>query len=344
MADQAPVIIIRRKKKGGHEGHHGGAWKVAYADFVTAMMAFFLLLWLLNVTTDVERKGIADYFAPASISKSESGAGGVMGGQTITASGAQISYATPPTAQDVTVPTVGRGDEGDEDSREKSKSEDTPSTSAHLSKEERAMVDAMKREENTFKQAEDLMKKALATNSVLQAYANQITVDRTPEGLRIQIIDRDRFSMFPSGASVPYEKGRDLLLLIGQVIAKLPNMIAVTGHTDGTPFSAGSRRDNWTLSTERANTSRQYLIQAGVDERRIARVAGLSDRDPFVPDPKDPRNRRISIVLLRQSLASMPATSSMETTDETRSSVPSSSGARQQREDTSATDDQLIAP
>src|ERR1700743_3273644 len=117
MANNQPVIIIRKKKKGGHGGHHGGAWKVAYADFVTAMMSFFLLLWLLNVTTDIQPKGIADYFAAASISKSESGAGGVFGGQTITQDGAQISYATPPTTQDVTVPTVGKGDEGDEDTK-----------------------------------------------------------------------------------------------------------------------------------------------------------------------------------------------------------------------------------
>src|SRR5580698_7562235 len=112
---QKPVIIIRRKKKGGHAGHHGGAWKVAYADFVTAMMSFFLLLWLLNVTTDVERKGIADYFAPTAASKSESGSGGVGGGQTITPEGAQMSEGSPPTTQDVTLPTRGQGEEGDED-------------------------------------------------------------------------------------------------------------------------------------------------------------------------------------------------------------------------------------
>src|ERR1700676_4880251 len=115
MADLPPIIIIRKKKKGGHAAHHGGAWKVAYADFVTAMMSFFLLLWLLNVTTDIERKGIADYFAPASISKSESGAGGTMGGQTITVNGAQMAYSTPPSTQNVTIPTVGQGDEGDEE-------------------------------------------------------------------------------------------------------------------------------------------------------------------------------------------------------------------------------------
>src|SRR3984957_15645190 len=116
---QAPVIIIRKKKGGHGGGHHGGAWKVAYADFVTAMMSFFLLLWLLNVTTDIQRKGIADYFAPASISKSESGAGGIFGGQTITSDGAQISQYTPPSVDQVTVATAGKGEEGDEDTKGK---------------------------------------------------------------------------------------------------------------------------------------------------------------------------------------------------------------------------------
>src|SRR5580698_3034407 len=119
MSDK-PIIIIRRKKGGGHAGHHGGAWKVAYADFVTAMMSFFLLLWLLNVTTDVQRRGIADYFAPASISESKSGSGGVMGGQTITVDCAQMSDSAPPVAQEATVPTIGKGNEGDEDTKDKS--------------------------------------------------------------------------------------------------------------------------------------------------------------------------------------------------------------------------------
>lgn len=321
---KAPIIIIRRKKKGGHGGHHGGAWKVAYADFVTAMMAFFLLLWLLNVTTDVQRKGIADYFAPASISKSESGAGGVFGGQTITVDGAQVSYGSPPTSQDTTNPTVGQGEEGDEDTKGQNqnsadagatgsitstKSQDKNSTAANLSKEDQAMVSAMKHEEEGFKQAEQLLKSAILSNPDLQAFANQIVIDRTPEGLRIQIIDRDKFSMFPSGGAVPYERARDLLTLIGRVVSKLPNNISVTGHTDGTPFTIGSGRDNWTLSTERANISRSYLVAAGVEDKRVARVVGLSDRDPFVPDdPKDSRNRRISIVLLRQAIPPVPAT------------------------------------
>ncbi len=323
MADGREVIIIRKKKRGGeHAAHHGGAWKVAYADFVTAMMSFFLLLWLLNVTTDVQRKGIADYFAPASISKSESGAGGTMGGQTITTEGAQISYMTPPSSQDITIPTIGKGEEGDEEVKGKSdksgdikafqsvdtktpNGENTKDASGNttLTAEEQAMVKTMKNEEDGFKQAEEMLKKAILSSPELREFANQIIIDRTPEGLRIQIIDRDKFSMFPSGGAIPYERGRDLLLMVGRVISRLPNDISVTGHTDGQPFLAGSGRDNWTLSSERANVSREELVLAGVNEKRIARVVGLADRDPFVPnDNKDPRNRRISIVLLRHGI------------------------------------------
>jgi chemotaxis protein MotB len=244
-----------------------------------------------------------------------------MGGQTISVSGAQMSWSTPPTTQNETVPTIGKGDEGDEDTKGKNPESDegkatqgpdaknpnnqTGSTSGNttLSKDEQGMVAAMQKEEDAFKQAEEVLKQAIASNPELAGFSNQIVIDRTPEGLRIQIIDRDKFSMFPSGGAVPYERGRDLLIMVGKVVAHLPNNISVTGHTDGTPFAAGSGRDNWTLSTERANVSREYLVQAGVDETRIARVSGLADRDPFVAtDAKDPRNRRISIVLLRKAI------------------------------------------
>lgn len=309
---QQPVIIIRRKRKGGgHAAHHGGAWKVAYADFVTAMMSFFLLLWLLNVTTDVQRKGIADYFSPASISKSESGAGGVMGGQTITTNGAQFAANTPPSVDERTIPTVGRGEEGDEDTREKSQNpdEEKKPAAADAPMDEAALAEAMKREEENFKAAENLLKEALAGSPELREFANQILVDRTPEGLRIQIIDRDKFSMFPSGGSVPFERARELLRMVGRVVARLPNDISITGHTDSAPFSTGSKRDNWGLSTERANTSRGELEYSGVAANRIARVVGMADREPLVKDnPKDAKNRRISIVLLRQTLPPEPPT------------------------------------
>ena len=165
------------------------------------------------------------------------------------------------------------------------------------------MAEAMQHEEEGFKQAEQILKQAIEGSPEFREFANQIVIDRTPEGLRIQIVDRDKFSMFPSGSAIPYERARDLLRMVGKVVARLPNNISVTGHTDSTPFTVGSPRDNWTLSTERANVSREELVAAGVGDNRIQRVVGLSDRDPFVPnDPKDPRNRRISIVLLRQAI------------------------------------------
>jgi chemotaxis protein MotB len=314
MADQ-PIIIIRKKKKGGHAAHHGGAWKVAYADFVTAMMSFFLLLWLLNVTTSEQRAGLAEYFSPAGISRNESsGAGGMFGGQSITsASGGEMADRSPPSNQEATIPTIGQGEEGDEDvsgtgQGETAKSQTNAEKGAEAaSKEVQAMAAAVKQEENVFKLAEQELRRAIQESPGLQAFAGQIVIDRTPEGLRIQITDRDKLSMFPSASAVPYERGRDLMMMIGKVIAQVPNKISIAGHTDATPFTAGSRRDNWSLSTERANTSREYLVKAGVDENKVVRVSGLADREPFTANPMDPRNRRISIVLLRKSLSQAPA-------------------------------------
>jgi len=302
MADpQKPAIIVRRKKRGSHGGHHGGAWKVAYADFVTAMMSFFLLLWLLNVTTSDQRKGLADYFAPASISKSESGAGGVMGGKSLNPKGAQLSDSSPPSIDDRVIPTVGKGEEGDEETA--GKAEHPEGAEGKPPQTEQELAEAMRREEALFEEAEGALRKAIEGSPALQDLAQQMVIDRTPEGLRIQILDREKFSMFPSGGSVPYERGRDLLRLVGKVIARLPNKISVTGHTDSSPFPAGSRRNNWTLSSERATVSLDELVAGGVNPNRVVRVVGMADREPFVADnPKDPRNRRISIVLLRQAL------------------------------------------
>ncbi|MDX9690213.1 MAG: chemotaxis protein MotB [Proteobacteria bacterium] len=320
MADHnQPVIIIKKKKKGGHAGHHGGAWKVAYADFVTAMMSFFLLLWLLNVTTSDQRKGIADYFAPMAISHSEGGAGGPMGGLSITAKrGAELSSTSPMGLEERMVATVGEGDEGEEDVRGKSElsaegqtgTADNPAKDnfeVMVSKDAAALAHSMKQEEEKFKAAESMLRDTLLQSPALKGLADNLIIDRTPEGLRIQIIDKDQFSLFPSGSSNPYDNGRKLLQMVGAVIEKLPNQIAVSGHTDSAPFPVGSRRDNWDLSTDRANVSRTELNLGGVPKERIARVSGLADKDPFVKnDPKDSRNRRISIVLLRQ-IPSAPA-------------------------------------
>ncbi len=312
MADQLqPIIVIKKKKKGGHP-HHGGAWKVAYADFVTAMMAFFLLMWLMNVTTADQRQGIADYFAPMGISQSFGGSGGVMGGTSISSpNGAEISSSSPPGVDEYATATVGKGDTGDESvpgkseqsggkpEEDGSKEKMVPKTQA----EEDAMIaEAMHREEERFQKAEESLRQAIQSAPELRDLAQHLIIDRTPEGLRVQIIDQDKFSLFPSGSSIPYEKGRDLLRTVGAVLSRLTNQIAITGHTDSNPFVVGSRRDNWSLSTERANVSRSELQMGGVADNRISRVVGLSDRDPLVrDDPKDARNRRISIVLLREA-------------------------------------------
>lgn len=270
---------------------------MAYADFVTAMMSFFLLLWLLSVTTSENRRGIADYFAPAAVSFTESGAGGMFGGRTVSSPGARMSDSSPISAAEQTLPRPSEGEEGSEDSKGKN-----PDAADNAGPEEH-LTDAQKLERETtlFKEAADVLNTAIQESAELREFAENLSIKQTPEGLKIDITDQGKLSMFASGSAMPYEKARDLLRLVGRVLARLPNAIAVTGHTDSAPFSAGSRRDNWGLSADRANVSRQELVVGGVADKRIARVVGLADREPQIPeDPRDGRNRRISILVLRQ--------------------------------------------
>ncbi|HVY12094.1 MAG TPA: flagellar motor protein MotB [Alphaproteobacteria bacterium] len=312
-SSSAPIIIKRIKKGGG--GHHGGAWKVAYADFVTAMMAFFLLLWLLNVTTDIERKGIADYFAPASISKSESGAGGVFGGQTITAPGAQINNTSPPGSSK----TIPEPDESENNRREspgsgqptgpKQDQKDTVTSgnaeavgAKPQTADDKAAEMQRQKDEEIFKQAEGTLREAIKAVPDLAELEKNLVIDSTPEGLRIQIVDKDGYSLFATGSATLGGRSRQLVNLVGRVISRLPNKISITGHTDNTPFPANSRRTNWQLSTERAQSSFEELVVAGVAPDRINAIVGKADREPLVAnDPANSQNRRISIVLLRQA-------------------------------------------
>lgn len=320
------TIIIKRIKKGGH-GHHGGAWKVAYADFVTAMMAFFLLLWLLNVTTDVERKGIADYFSPASISKSESGAGGVFGGKTVTSDGAQINDTSPPGVSKA----VPEQNETDEDHQEDPGYGSPAGTNAHMNDKltsgdaaavsplqklaapklpeevapdkmnEKALEEAKKREEESFKKAEDALREAIKKSPEMASLEENLLIDSTPEGLRIQIVDKNGYSLFASGNSNLVGRNRDLVMTVGKVISRLPNKITIAGHTDSTPYRGISRSNNWELSSSRAYSSMMALIMGGFTEDRVTDIRGKADREPLMADDtKNPQNRRISIVLLRR--------------------------------------------
>lgn len=311
------TIIIKKKKKHGDHAHHGGAWKVAYADFVTAMMAFFLLLWLLNVTTDEQRRGIADYFDPASISRESSGAGGVLGGLTVGSPG-QLSSPSSRYSMDRSLPGRPEATE-DSNTLDEGAAEDAVDPESEVAEhpyaslgneaevedlnadEARELLEAI--EEQQFEAAERQLREAIARDPELAELAENLLIDRTPEGLRIQIIDRDRYSMFPLSSARMYERTRQLLGLVARAIADMPNRLAISGHTDATPFAEGADYDNWDLSADRANESRRALAEAGVDPNRVARVVGLSDTDLLMSDePSNPRNRRISIVLLRHTL------------------------------------------
>lgn len=321
--DGGTTIIIKRIKKSGH-GHHGGAWKVAYADFVTAMMAFFLLLWLLNVTTDVERKGIADYFAPASISKSESGAGGVFGGQSMSHEGAQMSDTSPPGVSKA-LPEQdeseqgGRKDEGaegptgvgktDTDKNEQGNKANVVSPVQKVAVQEvppekmneKALEEAKKREEESFKKAEESLRQAIKNSPEMASLEDNLLIDSTPEGLRIQIVDKDGYSLFNSGNSNLAGRSRELVVTVGKVISRLPNKITIAGHTDSTPYRGLSRSNNWELSAGRAYSSMMALMMGGFTEDRVSDIRGKADREPLMKeDAKNPQNRRISIILLRR--------------------------------------------
>lgn len=279
--DDKPVIIIKRVKK-VEGGHHGGAWKVAYADFVTAMMAFFLLLWLLNVTTDEQKELISSYFAPTDfrISNSESGAGGVMGGTTVNPEGAMsANNAASPTNSGIAA-------EAEEDPAEEAKKE----------------LD--KQDTKAFKATEEKLKEAIEKVPELKELAQNLLIDMTPEGLRIQLVDQEGKPMFESGSAKPLPAVEKLLALVSQSIRPLPNKLSVRGHTDSKQYSKDASYSNWELSADRANASRRLMLRDGLPLTRIENVQGKADREPLVlNDTESPRNRRVSIILLKQSLA-----------------------------------------
>jgi chemotaxis protein MotB len=313
-------IIIKKVKKVSHGGHHGGAWKVAYADFVTAMMAFFLLLWLLNSTTDEQKQGIADYFSPASISKSSSGSGGVMGGH----SPQSDSGAMPSDAEDAGVTMPLPDPEADEDAEvdedlpgqasEERRAEEAkpPEDPEALSEEELRRLLAEKEAEQ-FAEAEAAIRQALESIPNLDVLSQSLVIDRTEEGLRIQIVDQAGQSMFPLGSAEMYDHTRELMQLVTNAIRALPQQISVKGYTDASPYVSSNGYSNWELSSDRANASRRALIDAGLPSDRVASVSGRADQDLLVPeDPFSPRNRRISITLLREVPVQLGANSGLK--------------------------------
>ena len=294
MADpenKEPTIIIKKIKKGGH-GHHGGAWKVAYADFVTAMMAFFLLMWLLNATDEETKRGISNYFSPVGTLNSGEGSGGMFGGISLSSEGAMRDTASTPAAG----PSFGQSEqkksEGEGDQKKISLEESDPNVFKQMQAAQ---------EEKLLQAVEQELRESLSAIPELANLGENLIIDLTDEGLRIQIVDQNKVSMFPTGSDVMYEHTYKILKSVTKVINKLDNTIAIYGHTDGRPFKNSFNYGNWELSSDRAHATRRALIDVGVDERRIQKVSGRSSHDPLIKkDPMAPQNRRISIVLMRK--------------------------------------------
>lgn len=307
MSKPGSETIIKKVKKGGHGGHHGGAWKVAYADFVTAMMAFFLLLWLLATTSPEQKVGIAEYFTPTYGLKDAKGVG-IKGGNSPNVEGESKSTLTDPGI------VVGRVPQGP-DAADPSKVEDetpkdvdtgavaptTPKENPELEKQDdsgdKGSADADAEE---FKRVEQEMMNAFEQSPELKELKNNIIITHTPEGLKIDIVDEQNRPMFAAGSALVTDSGKKVMEAISRVVATTTNKISMAGHTDASPFSAGNNYSNWELSADRANASRRVVTSAGVGPERIAKVQGLAGEDLLLPnEPNSPRNRRISLTLMR---------------------------------------------
>jgi len=282
MADEGlrPIIVKRIKKTAA--GHHGGAWKIAYADFVTAMMAFFLLMWLLGSTTKGDLNGISEYFkTPLKVAMSGgSGSGDSAlilqgGGKDLTARAGQVKHG---------------------DTAAQKKTYDLKAARLALAKEEAARLNQLKAKLEATIDADPLLKK----------YKKQLLLDITSEGLRIQIVDEQNRPMFALAKAELQPYTRDILHVIGIVLNEVPNKIGLSGHTDSTPYFSDTGYSNWELSSERANASRRELIIGGMDEKKILRVVGLASAANLDrKDPFNPINRRISIIVMNKKTEEM---------------------------------------
>lgn len=292
-AEPLAPIIVKKIIDEGHAGAHGGAWKIALADMMTAMMAFFLLMWLLGASNADQRKSIADYFKPTSLTKSAitvnntSGSTGLMGGQSIIDETALPLAAAQTSLFQVLQPRENTGSKDSDKDKEKSDA---------LSQEEKARI-ASESDKSNFEKLEKELKEKLSQNSELAKLKENVVFSREKDGLRIEIIDKADFSMFGLGDSQLTPKSMALIEEISRSLAVMPNSIRVRGHTDAQAF-AGTGRNNWSLSAERADITRQIMIRKGVEESKITRIEGVADKEPFVAsDPLDSRNRRISVTV-----------------------------------------------
>ena len=286
-ATTIPAPIIVKKITVVEAGHHGGAWKVAYADFVTAMMAFFLLLWLLGATEETQRKGIADYFTPTLVKLRQESAGsdGLLGGSSLTEVDNYPNAMGQTGSRAITIPRGVTGGPKEAGGRAEADSE-------------------------KLRKLRERIAEKLTERRHIARLARQVRVMRAPEGIRIDLMDDADFSMFELGTTILTRPARELLAVMAETLKEESAPLILRGHTDSLPWRKGVVANNWSLSTGRAEATRQALVLGGVPQQRIARIEGVADTEPLVADdPADPRNRRISLLLL-ESRTTGPALAS----------------------------------
>jgi chemotaxis protein MotB len=302
---EEPVRPIIKKiiVEEGHGGAHGGAWKIALADMMTAMMAFFLLMWLLGASNEDQKRSVADYFRPSSHSQivfgELAGSSGMFGGASIVDtdgfpfSAKQTGMLERLTPQAQGGPSDGFGS-SKEDINKEGPQEDTPRSEPGSSSKKQDSSDAQ------FEKMAQQIQQRLADNKQLETLKNQVTVSLEKDGLRIDIIDKADFAMFSLGTAEITGKAQALVREVSKSLRDVPNKIAIRGHTDSLSFGKSEAyRNNWVLSAERADSTRQLMQAEGISPKRFAKIEGVADANPSVPgNPADPRNRRISITVL----------------------------------------------
>jgi chemotaxis protein MotB len=292
--DKRPIII--KKHHAPHDDDHGGQWKIAYADFVTAMMAFFLVMWLLSSTTEAQKDGIAQFFNASSVVNLPAGNGVLNGGPSVMTAGDSRTDALTPTSEGgLRTDSDGGGSANNGEAAQ-----------AAAARQDGGVRDPIERQRLEAMKAE--IERQLGPNGgALHDFAQNLRVEMTPEGLRLQIFDRDGAAMFAPGGAEPTPRLARILEVLGGVLATVPNAVVVAGHTDGQGFSRGAY-GNWELSADRANSTRRVLERQGVQPARMYRVEGKASVEPLLPQaPADPRNRRIAITVMRADAVALAA-------------------------------------
>jgi chemotaxis protein MotB len=295
-AGLAPIIVVK-KIMPSHAGAHGGAWKIALADMMTAMMAFFLLMWILGATNESQRKSIADYFKPTSHSEITmgklAGSNGIMGGKSIIDTDG-FPYTARQTAP---LERLTPRSEGGPTENDPSPNSENARENEQVSQTEKQKI-VEEADKTNFDKLEKEVREQLAQNPKLEKVKDQVQFVREKEGLRIEIIDKADFAMFALGTTQLQPKAQALIEEVSRSLATMPNKLSVRGHTDSVAFANSENRNNWSLSAERAEATRALLEKRGVSPKRFSQIEGVADTAPYNPsDPKDPRNRRISITV-----------------------------------------------